>query len=54
MIQVAVIKVPTFAQSTVNDVFNAAQEAKSQGIDAFIIDVRGNVGGSFPAGLSQC
>lgn len=48
--QVAVIRVPTFAQSTTADVLKALAEAKGSGGEAAVIDLRSNLGGSFPAG----
>jgi carboxyl-terminal processing protease len=48
---VGVIKVPSFSKNAAASVKGAAQGLIDQGAQALIIDLRGNVGGYFPAGV---
>jgi len=46
-----VIKVPSFSKNAASEVKEACTALIEQGAQALVIDLRGNVGGYFPAGL---
>jgi carboxyl-terminal processing protease len=48
---VGYVRVNCFSDSTVQDLKSAILRLESSGIDALVLDLRGNPGGSFPAGV---
>ncbi|EIE23663.1 photosystem Ii D1 C-terminal processing protease [Coccomyxa subellipsoidea C-169] len=49
--KVGYIRVATFSKQTAENARNAIQKLKSEGADRFVLDVRNNGGGLFPAGV---
>ena len=49
--RIGVIKIPTFAKTTVKATTAAVAGLLDKGAEALILDLRGNVGGYFPAGV---
>ncbi|CAJ2648207.1 unnamed protein product [Trifolium pratense] len=51
VIKTGYVKLSTFSQSAAEDMQNAIQEMKNQGVHSYILDLRNNPGGLVKAGL---